>query len=247
MSKRIDNSWNYWTKPQNLGEPFNSKSWDAYFSIGDNGTVGYTSTNRKHSVPSNVGGADLVYDTLPFYLVPEKSLKKLNNDLANNKNDGDESGDNSTETSVVDTALTTIIIHDTLYITQVIPCNPLDTMSIEQLNLELNKSKILFDFGSSVLRSDAYYKLDVIVSLMKKKPDMKIELGGHTDAIGYSKRNQAQSEERAESAKRYLAARGVPINRIVTKGYSNKKPVASNETDAGRQLNRRVDIIVISE
>lgn len=238
--KRLDDSWNYWTKPENLGEPFNSKDWDAYFYTGNEGYIGYFSTNRKNTLPKSFGKTDLVCDTLPFYLIPEKSLKKFDEN-GNVINEITELGDSPYENS------SSVVIHDTIQIVKVLPCNPLDTMSSEELQLELKKTKILFDFGSSVLRPEAYKKLDIVVAIMNKNTKMIIELGGHTDAIGQNKRNQSQSEERAESAKKYLLARGITSDRIVTKGYSNTKPVAGNETDAGRQLNRRVDIIVISQ
>jgi outer membrane protein OmpA-like peptidoglycan-associated protein len=82
---------------------------------------------------------------------------------------------------------------------------------------------------------------------MKLNPNMKVELGGHTDAIGISKRNQSQSEERATSAKSYLVAKGIESARVETKGYSNTQPVTDNKSDASRQLNRRVDIKVITQ
>jgi len=222
MTKRLDDTWTNWSIPVNIGTPFNTKSWDAYFSIGDNGLMGYVATNNKHSLPSKIGGADIESDTLPEFLRPE--LPK-------------------TDIVKVDTT----IIRDTFIVNKIIPCDPLDTMNSEQLKKELNKGKILFDFGSSVLRPDAYRKLDVIAKMMKTNPNMKIELGGHTDAIGVDKRNQIQSEERAKSAKSYLIAKGIESFRIETKGYSNTKSISNNKTDAGRQLNRRVDIIVISE
>jgi outer membrane protein OmpA-like peptidoglycan-associated protein len=226
MVKRLDDTWTNWTEPINIGKPFNTKAWDAYFSIGDNGIMGYVATNNKHSLPSTLGGADIECDTLPQFLrlQIEPEITKLPR---------------------VDTIL--IKIHDTAYITKIIPCDPLDTMSNEQLIKELNKGKILFDFGSSVLRSDAYAKLDVISKMMKNNPSMRIELSGHTDAIGVSKRNQSQSEERAESAKAYLISKGIEISRIESKGYSNTQPITDNKTDASRQLNRRVDIRVITQ
>jgi hypothetical protein len=225
MVKRLDDTWTNWTEPINIGAPFNTRAWDAYFSIGENGLMGYIATNNKHSLPSSLGGADIESDTLPEFLRPEIILPEI----------------------VLPMIVDTITIHDTVVITKIIPCDPLDTMNSEQLTKELNKGKILFDFGSSVLRPDAYRKLDVIAKMMKVNPNMKIELGGHTDAIGIDKRNQTQSEERASSAKSYLIAKGIENSRIQTKGYSNTKSISNNKTDAGRQLNRRVDITVISE
>jgi OOP family OmpA-OmpF porin len=120
-------------------------------------------------------------------------------------------------------------------------------MSNEQLQKELVKYKILFDFGSSVLRPDAYKKLDIIAKMMRNNPDMKVELGGHTDALGNGIRNQKQSEERAQSAKSYLLSKGVNYNKVNAVGYGNKQPITDNKTDADRQINRRVDIKVINQ
>lgn len=218
MTKRTDSTWLNWTVPVNVGNSINTRGWDSYFSIGDNGVIGYLASNRKYSFPGKMGGADIMSVILPESLRPEMPIKPVAD---------------------------TLIIHDTIttVITKVIPCNPLDTMTEEQLMAELPKSKILFDFGSSILRSDSYRKLDVILALMNNDPKMKIELGGNTDAIGTDKRNFKQSEDRAISAKNYLVAHGISSDRIVAKGYSNTKPIADNKNDAGRQLNRRVDII----
>ena len=220
MVKRLDSSWMNWSDPINIGAPFNDKNWNAYFSIGDNGLLGYTSTNVKHSLPSKCGGADIVVDSLSDFLRPEYP-------------------------KVIEPIHDTITIIDTIYIT--IPCSSLDTMNYNQLQEELKRGRVLFDFGRSDLRSDAYFKLDVTVQLMKRNPNMKIEVGGNTDAIGVSVRNQKQSQERAESVKNYLISKGINSDRIIAKGYSNTRPVASNTTDEGRQLNRRVDIIIVEE
>jgi outer membrane protein OmpA-like peptidoglycan-associated protein len=139
----------------------------------------------------------------------------------------------------------TTFIHDTTIVTNVDPCNEIDTMSNEQLINEIERTKILFDFGSSALRSDAYKKLDYITRLMNKNPNMVIELSGHSDAIGNPERNLKQSKQRALSAKEYLISRGINPNRISAKGYSNSKPVIDNMSEEGRQLNRRVDIKVL--
>jgi outer membrane protein OmpA-like peptidoglycan-associated protein len=136
-----------------------------------------------------------------------------------------------------------ITVTDTVYQNQL--CDPLDALDSAQLASEYNKGRILFDFGSSVLRSDSYRQLDIIVKMMKVNPNMKIELSGHTDAIGVDKRNIAQSEERAISTKLYLMSKGIDPNRINTVGMGNKAPVAPNNTDGGRQLNRRVDMKVV--
>ena len=82
---------------------------------------------------------------------------------------------------------------------------------------------------------------------MKRNPNFTVELKGHTDAIGNDKRNLKWSQDRADNAKNYLIAKGINPNRITAKGCANKEPVSTDNTDEGRQLNRRVDIHLIKE
>jgi OOP family OmpA-OmpF porin len=222
MTKRLDTSWLNWTTPINIGSPFNTDEWDAYFSIGDGGKTAYFSTNKKYSMPGSMGGADIFRADLPEAFRPETPIQ-----------------------SIHDTIILTIIKCDTIYIEM--PCDPLDTMALEVLNKEMKKGRILFDYGSSILRDDAYKTLDLIATIMKRLPEMTVELGGHSDSQGSKEGKKKQSEERAESAKSYLISRGVEKTRLFTKGYADKKPIANNNTDYGRQLNRRVEILVISE
>jgi outer membrane protein OmpA-like peptidoglycan-associated protein len=221
MTRRVDDTWENWTVPVNMGKPINSKGWDAYFSVDVFDKAAYITTNTKQSLPGDMGGADIAYVKLPDSLLPLPIPPAP---------------------PVYDTIYITVT--DTLWRT--IPCSPLDTMNGEQLAREYNKSRILFDFGSSVLRPEAYRKLDIIVKMMESDPNMKIELSGHTDAVGVDKRNIAQSEERAISTKLYLMSKGIDPSRINAVGMGNKAPVAPNNTDGGRQLNRRVDMKIVN-
>jgi OOP family OmpA-OmpF porin len=218
MSKRVDSTWMNWTMPVNIGAPFNTNKWDAYFSIADD-TSALFSTNKKYSLPGVMGGSDLFSAFLPESFRPEKPVEPIH-----------------------DTAIITMLQYDTVYKNNI--CDPLDTMGIVELNKQLKRGKILFDYGSSILRSDAYKTLDIIAKIMSQNPDMKIELAGYGDNLGTAKGNQKQSEERAQSATGYLLSKGIERNRIKTIGYGGKNPVADNSTDYGRQLNRRVEIII---
>jgi outer membrane protein OmpA-like peptidoglycan-associated protein len=223
MTRRLDSTWLHWSEPVNIGEPINTKRWDAYFSIGEDDSTAYISTNFKYNLRGEKGGSDIVKTIIPELFRPKKRETKI------------------------ELKIDTVVIIDTIIITKIIPCDPLDTLSNEQLYKELVKGKILFDFGSTTLRADAYKKLDVITKIMKNNPTMIIELGGHTDAIGNDKKNMKKSEDRASSAKNYLMSKGIESNRVIVKGYSNTKPVGDNNTDEGRQLNRRVEIKIIQE
>lgn len=106
---------------------------------------------------------------------------------------------------------------------------------------------ILFDFSKSILRSESFAELNKVVRLLKVNPTMVIELSAHTDKIGGYSANLALSNDRARSAREYLLSKGIEANRIVAKGYGENKPVSTNNTDAGRQLNRRVEFTILKK
>lgn len=106
---------------------------------------------------------------------------------------------------------------------------------------------IHFDFGKPILRADAFEELNKVVKLMKKNPDMRIELSAHTDNIGGYTTNINLSKDRANAARQYLLSKGVDAARIVIKGYGEVKPIASNRTAEGRQLNRRVEFVILKK
>jgi outer membrane protein OmpA-like peptidoglycan-associated protein len=104
-------------------------------------------------------------------------------------------------------------------------------------------SGLLFDFDSDVVRSAAATNLNALASHLSRYADSNLMIAGHTDAVGSSDYNQGLSVRRAESAARYLAAQGV-TRHIATAGLGEREPVASNETEAGRQQNRRIEVAI---
>lgn len=100
---------------------------------------------------------------------------------------------------------------------------------------------VLFDFNSADVKSEAYPMLNEAVLIMKKNPDLNVEIDGHTDNVGPSAYNMTLSEKRAEAIKDYLVTRGVDSERLTTKGFGFTKPAASNDTKEGRAKNRRVE------
>ena len=104
-------------------------------------------------------------------------------------------------------------------------------------------SGLLYDFNSDRVRGDARHNLDELARSLDKYPDTDLLIVGHTDAIGSDAYNQDLSERRSESAGRYLESRGVRT-RIQTRGLGEREPVATNDTDAGRQRNRRVEVAI---
>ncbi len=120
------------------------------------------------------------------------------------------------------------------------------TIPIVELGRKLIIENLLFDVNSATL-PDTVKELEVLLQFMKNKPNVKILVEGHTDDRGSHKLNDELSIRRAESVKNYLATRGINPERIKTAGYGKRKPVAPNDTEFGRRLNRRTEIVIISK
>jgi outer membrane protein OmpA-like peptidoglycan-associated protein len=104
---------------------------------------------------------------------------------------------------------------------------------------------ILFDFGKSSFRVDAYPKLLGIMSVMKEYSAVKFSIEGHTDSIGSTSYNQKLSEDRANAVRKYLIAKGIDADKLTSKGYGKTRPIDTNATSEGRAKNRRVEIVVV--
>lgn len=104
-------------------------------------------------------------------------------------------------------------------------------------------SDVLFDTGRTTLKPGADRDLDRLATALKHNPNMRVMIEGHTDSVGGDDYNQALSERRAEAVADALRMRGVPENRYEVRGLGKAYPVASNDTQAGRQQNRRVEIV----
>lgn len=127
-----------------------------------------------------------------------------------------------------------------------------DTAEYQEIvkNVELNKAtvgakivlrNIFFDFDKATLRPESNIEIERLRKVLLEYPTMKIELSGHTDNKGSSEYNKKLSESRAKSVLDYLVKKGISPDRMTAVGYGFDRPMAPNETDAGRQLNRRTE------
>jgi len=104
---------------------------------------------------------------------------------------------------------------------------------------------IFFNTASYELLPTSNAELDKLVNLLKGSPNLRIELGGHTDNVGADAANLTLSDQRAQAVRDYVIAKGVDGARITAKGYGETKPIATNETEAGRAQNRRTEVTVL--
>jgi outer membrane protein OmpA-like peptidoglycan-associated protein len=113
--------------------------------------------------------------------------------------------------------------------------------------LIVSMSDVLFDTGKYSLKPGAREKLAKVAGILLAYPGLNIEVGGYTDNVGGDQMNQTLSENRAGSVRTYLVEQGVATNSVSARGFGNTLPVASNNNSAGRQQNRRVELLVSGE
>jgi cytochrome c oxidase subunit 2 len=106
---------------------------------------------------------------------------------------------------------------------------------------------VKFKTGSPELTEDSKYELDNVISVLKEKPELRIEVSGHTDNTGDASENLQLSIDRANVVRDYLLNEGIDGSRMLAKGYGQTSPVADNATEEGRQENRRTEFKIISQ
>lgn len=114
----------------------------------------------------------------------------------------------------------------------------------EGIKVTLNENTVNFDFNSANLTTLAKSNLDKLVTVLKNNPDTNINIYGHTDSIGTDAVNLRISSQRAAAVKNYFVANGISASRMFTEGLGKSSPIASNDTDAGRAKNRRVEFAI---
>jgi outer membrane protein OmpA-like peptidoglycan-associated protein len=108
----------------------------------------------------------------------------------------------------------------------------------------LTLGDVLFDTGRAELKSGASRKVDQLAQFLLEHPDRRVQIDGFTDSVGTDSYNEDLSQRRANAVREALIARGVDSSRIGTEGYGKSYPVATNSDSGGRQLNRRVEVVI---
>jgi outer membrane protein OmpA-like peptidoglycan-associated protein len=110
--------------------------------------------------------------------------------------------------------------------------------------LVMTLGDVLFDTGKAELNAGSARKLDQLAQFLTEHQDRKVQIDGFTDSVGGDAYNEQLSQRRADAVKSALMSRGVDASRISTEGYGKAYPVASNSDSSGRQLNRRVEVVI---
>jgi len=273
MTKRLDSTWQKWSDPTNLGSPINTTDWDAFFTLDAGGEYAYLTSsfesygesdivrvklleierpdpvvlvsgnvyNKKTGKPLS---ASLVYETLPDGSTagnaisnPEDGAFKIV--LPYDKNYLIRATADHFFAQSENLSLDSLIkagykeIHKDLYLV------PIEVGQVVRLN------NVFFDFDKWSLRPESFVELDRVVKLLAENPAIEIELSAHTDSRGSDDYNFKLSDNRARSVMEYILSKGIEASRLTSQGYGEKSPVATNDTDEGRQLNRRVEFKIM--
>ena len=113
---------------------------------------------------------------------------------------------------------------------------------------DLNKTGLVtlyinFDTGKSELKADGKAVVKEIMAMLKQSPQLKIEIGGHTDNVGQAASNKTLSQARAQTVMKAIVEGGIAANRLTAAGYGQEYPIGDNRTEAGRAKNRRVELV----
>jgi outer membrane protein OmpA-like peptidoglycan-associated protein len=269
MSRRLDDTWQKWSEPVNLGPEINTNDWDAYYSVAASGDVAYMVSSA-----GGFGNSDIVRITLkeevrpnPVALVSGKVLDQKTGkpveatityySLADNIEAGTARSNATGDYSIVlpygkaygfrAQAGGYYAVSENLDLTGLKSYQEIkrDLFLVPiEIGQVVRLNNIFFESGKATLKPESFEELDRVVKLLTDNPTMEIDLAGHTDNVGTDEANQQLSDDRSKAVYDYLTSKGILASRLSTKGYGETKPIDTNDTEDGRSKNRRVEFTI---
>ena len=279
MSKRLDNSWTKWSEPVNLGTPINTEKSEAFFTMDAGGEYAYLTSSDGSFGASDIVRVKLLEREKPNPVVlvsgnvyNAKTKEPLTASLIyETLPDGTEVGNGVS--SPVDGSFKIVLPYDKNYsirasadkffaISENLNLDSLIKAGYKEIHKDLylvpieigqvfRLNNVFFDFDKYNLRPESSVELDRVVKFLNEYPNVEIEMSAHTDSKGSDDYNITLSANRAKSVREYILSKGIAATRIISQGYGETKPVASNtnpdgsDNPDGRQLNRRVEFKIL--
>jgi outer membrane protein OmpA-like peptidoglycan-associated protein len=270
VTRRLDDTWTNWSEPENLGPNINSEGDDLFFNIPLTGDAAYYSRGANDAdVDIYQLELPVFYKPSPVVVVKGKVYNaKTNEPLGGTRifyerlSDGVEVGIARSESSgdyqiilpygerygylaerdgFVAISANINLSEEQEYkeITQDLYLVPIEA------GVDITLNNIFFDFDKATLRPESYPELNRLLELLNDNATMRIRIEGHTDNVGSDAYNQGLSQRRANAVGRFLTVNGIASDRLQIVGMGETEPVATNETDEGRQKNRRVQFEIL--
>ena len=261
-ARRIDDGWDSWTPPVALGAPVNSAGFDGFFVPANERDEAYMASHTETGgldvfrvarlvdvVPADVAAlSGTVFDsTTRAPLDAEVVLLRVDSPGVASVTVAAAGGRFATGIPLGATFLARatavgyLTEEDTIRVPsrRAIERHFALRRVVEGLTLRLD---VLFETNRAVVSAESFPELDRAARMLTEHPTLRLEVGGHTDAVGTERANQRLSQARANAVRDYLVAAGVDGTRISARGYGESVPVASNDDAEGRALNRRVEV-----
>lgn len=271
VSKRLDDTWQNWSEPKNIGSPVNTSGNEMYYTLDAMGDYAYIASTQNSYGDYDIFKIEIEKEVRPdpVILVRGKVINGKTNETVDASvafeilPEGEEAGIASTDPSTGEykivlpygknyalnaKAKNFIPVSENLdlsamdsykEITKDLILMPLEIGTTVRLN------NIFFENAKAELMETSFSELNKVIKLMQENEQMEILISGHTDAVGSDDSNQKLSENRAASVMQYLIDNGIHKSRISSKGFGESNPVADNNTEDGKQLNRRVEFTIL--
>ncbi len=255
--------------PQNLGFPINTLKDEQGLNISSDGTIAFFASAREKDTGLDIYRFELDKNLRPepaTYVkakitniktgAPVMAAVELTNLTNTNYKERLEKADNKGEVLIClptgSNYSFTVSEDGFLFYSQAFPLNGTNTLyepyllAIElqpiEIGAKMNLYNVYYKTDSYTILPASEPELQKLLTFLKQNPDLKVEIQGHTDNTGQADKNQALSEKRAQSVVQFLVERGISSERLQAKGFGEQLPVATNDTEEGKRLNRRTTV-----
>jgi len=270
LSRRLDDTWLKWSEPENLGSVINTPEWDGYFTISALTDFAYFSSREN-----SLGEEDIFRLVIPESIKPKAVIqltggvynKVDNNPISARINvqsmtDGDTvcvsydpvTGDYKMMLPTKQSYIISTTKKGFMTVSEPLDFTKENKFKEVKKNIyllpieagqKITLNSVFFEQSKAIIIDTSFPELDIIVQSMKENPTMEIMLEGHTDNQGDWDANLLLSKDRVKEVQKYLSTKGINMKRIQVQGYGSTRPVASNNSEEKRRLNRRVEVTII--